>query len=39
MMEKIHTDEREHWNLTKRLHRRTLTIEHDQNMNEYDQNF
>ena len=36
MTEKIHTHERELWNLTKRLHQRTLTIEYDQNMDEYD---
>ena len=36
MTEKIHTDEREHWNLTERLHQQTLTVEHDLNMNNYD---
>ena len=36
MTEKIHTDEHECWNLTERLHRRTFTIEHDRNMDEYD---
>ena len=36
---KIHTDERERWNLTKRLHRRTLTLENDRNMDEYDQKY
>ena len=35
---KIHTDERECWNLTERLHRRTLTVEHDRNMDEYERN-
>ena len=37
MTKKIYTDEHERWNLTERLHRRTLTVEHDQNMDEYDQ--
>ena len=36
MTKKIHTDERERWNLTERLHRQTLTVEHDWNMDEYD---
>ena len=36
MTEKIHTDEHEHWNLTKRLHQQTLTVEQDWNMDEYD---
>ena len=36
--QKNHTDERERWNLTERLHRRTLTVEHDRNMDEYEQN-
>ena len=35
MAEKIRTNKREPWNLTKRLHRQTLTIEYDQNMDEY----
>ena len=26
----MNTDKHEHWNLTERLHRRTLTVEHDQ---------
>ena len=34
---KIHTDKHERWNLIERLHRPTLTIEHDWNMDEYDQ--
>ena len=29
MTKKIHTDERERWNLTEILHRRTLTVEHN----------
>ena len=37
MTEKIHTDKNEHWNLTERLHRQNLTVEHDRNMDEYDQ--
>ena len=37
MTKKIHTDEHEHWNLTKRLHQRTLTVEHDQKIDEHDQ--
>ena len=36
---KIHTDECECWNLTKILHRRTLTVEHDRNMDEYYQKY
>ena len=36
MTEKIHTDKCERWNLTERLHRQTLTLEHDRNMDEYD---
>ena len=36
---KIPTVERERWNLTERLHRRTLTVEHDQNMDEYDRKY
>ena len=39
MTKKIHTDEHEQWNLTKRSHRRTLTVEHDQNLDEYDQKY
>ena len=39
MAEKIHTDEHERWNLTERLHRWTLTVEHDQNKDEYDQKY
>ena len=39
MTKKIHTNEHECWNLTKRLHRRTLTVEHDRNMNEFDRKF
>ena len=39
MTEKMHTDVRERWNLTERLHLRTLTIEHDRNMDEYDQKY
>ena len=35
----IHTDERELWNLIERLHQQTLTVEHDQNMDEYDQKY
>ena len=35
MTEKIYTDKHEHWNLTERLHRRTLTVEHDRNIDEY----
>ena len=27
MTKKIHTEERERWNLTERLHRLTLTVE------------
>ena len=34
MTKKIHSDEYERWNLTERLHRRALTVEHDQNMDE-----
>ena len=37
MTEKIHTDKHERRNLTERLHRQTLTVEHDRNMDEYDQ--
>ena len=36
MTQKIHTKERECWYLTERLHQRTLTVEHDRNMDEYD---
>ena len=32
MTGKTHSNEYERWNLTERLHRRTLTIEHDRNM-------
>ena len=39
MPKKIPTVERERWNLTERLHRRTLTVEHDQNMDEYDRKY
>ena len=39
MTKKIYTDEHERWNLTKKLHRRTLTVEHDQNMDEYDRKY
>ena len=39
MNKKIHADECERWNLTERLHRRTLTVEHDRNMDEYDQKY
>ena len=39
MTKKIHTDEHERWNLTERLHRRTLTVEHDRNMDEYDRKY
>ena len=38
-LKKIHTNEHECWNLTERLHRRTLTVEHDRNMNEFDRKF
>ena len=37
--QKIHTDKHEPWNLTERLHRWTLTVEHDQNMDEYDRKY
>ena len=36
---KNYTDKRERWYLTERLHRRTLTVEHDQNMDEYDKKY
>ena len=36
---KIYTDKHEGWNLTERLHRRTLTVEHDRNMDEYDRKY
>ena len=39
MTKKIHTDEHESWNWTERLHRRTLTVEHDRNMDEYDRKY
>ena len=39
MTEKIHTDEHERWNLNVRLYRRTLTIEHDGNMDEEDRKY
>ena len=39
MTKKNHTDEHEHWNLTKRLHQRTLTVEDDRNMDEYDRKY
>ena len=39
MTKKIHTEERERWNLTERLHRLTLTVEHDRNMDKYDQKY
>ena len=39
MTEKIHTDEYERWNLTERLHRRTLTVDRDQKLDEYDQKY
>ena len=39
MTKKIHTDKREHWNLTERLHQRTLTMEHHRNMDEYDRKY
>ena len=39
MTKKIHTEERERWNLTERLHRLTLTVEHDRNMDEYDRKY
>ena len=39
MTKKIHNAEHECLNLTGRLHRRALTIEHDQNMDEYDRKF
>ena len=32
---KIHTVEHERWNSTEKLHRRTLTVVHDRNMDEY----
>ena len=34
---RLEYDRKKCWNLTQRLHRRTLTIEHDRNMDEYDQ--
>ena len=39
MTKKIHADEHEHRNLTERLHRQTLTVEHDQNMDKYDRKY
>ena len=39
MIKKINTDERERWSLTERLQRQTLTVEHDCNMDEYDQKY